>query len=133
MNKKVIIVAFTAISGLLALVTLGVLSSSKEVVTVRYLLESASPKKSIRLGARVANDQISYVTSPAFKLDFVVKDPADHNPQPSTIAVHYQGIMPDTLKAERDVILEGEFTGKEFIATTLLTQCPSKYVPPTAQ
>ena len=39
--------------------------------------------------------------------------------------------MPDTLRPGRDVIMEGSYSPNEgFLATSLSTQCPSKYQPP---
>jgi cytochrome c-type biogenesis protein CcmE len=47
-----------------------------------------------------------------------------------TLAVHYNGILPDMFSEGRDVIVEGPSTGGEtFVATTVLTSCPSKYKP----
>lgn len=53
---------------------------------------------------------------------------ADNNG--ATIPVVYEGIIPDTFKAEADVVVEGELTPRGvFEATSLLAKCPSKYEP----
>ena len=48
------------------------------------------------------------------------------------IAVHYNGLLPDMFSEGRDVIVEGpSLDGETFVATTVLTSCPSKYKPET--
>ena len=57
------------------------------------------------------------------------------------IAIEYHQSMPESLKIGRDVIVEGDYkpsnSGNDenspkgvFLASSLVTQCPSKYVPP---
>lgn len=41
--------------------------------------------------------------------------------------VVYRGVMPPTFQGGRDVLLEGNYDGTKFVATVLMTQCPSKY------
>ena len=42
----------------------------------------------------------------------------------------YQGIVPDAFKAGNDVVLEGHLNPEGvFQANTIVTKCPSKYVP----
>jgi len=125
---------FTAI--VMTLVALGVLvyagtnANSRSVVTVSDLTKMNQPLNSLRLGARVTSDEIVYTTDPKFILSFKVTDPATKS---GVVPVVYNGIMPDTLKEGRDVILEGDYDGKQFIAKTLLTQCPSKYKAPVPE
>lgn len=59
-------------------------------------------------------------------VSFLVLD--KDNPS-DAIRVRYSGVVPDTFKPGAEVILEGSFAqgGKEFLATTLMTKCPSKY------
>lgn len=136
-----IVVVALAISWL---VYSAVQASAKSVVTVKALVEEGSPASSIRLGARVADNDISYQTSPSFELQFSVVDPpVDSSPKnfngeaprekvDTKIPVVFRGMRPDTFQAGRDVILEGDFDGQTFFADTLLTQCPSKYEAPIA-
>jgi cytochrome c-type biogenesis protein CcmE len=47
-----------------------------------------------------------------------------------SVDVHYNGLLPDMFSEGRDVIVEGPSSGSEiFIATNVLTSCPSKYEP----
>lgn len=126
-QTKVLIAGLVIASAISFLVYTAVKESSKKVVTVASLLTETSPKKNIRLGARVADRDIDYSTNPSFLLRFTVRDITIDDKQ---IPVRYEGIMPDTLKVGRDVILEGEYDGREFHAKSLMTQCPSKYEPP---
>lgn len=41
--------------------------------------------------------------------------------------VNYQGIVPDTVRAGTQVVVEGHYTQGIFQATTLLAKCPSKF------
>jgi cytochrome c-type biogenesis protein CcmE len=44
--------------------------------------------------------------------------------------VHYNGILPDMFSEGRDVIVEGpSITSDTFVASAVLTSCPSKYEP----
>lgn len=44
-----------------------------------------------------------------------------------TVAVFYQGAMPDTFKDESDVVLTGTYKGEQFVATEVLAKCASRY------
>lgn len=125
-------------------VTIGVLvyfassSTAKEVVRVPDLVPGQE-RGPVQLGARVSSPEIKYSTEPERIVSFSVKDPADaaaevagdsHLSATPEIDVIYYGALPDTLRTGRDVILQGKYDGEKFIASSLLTQCPSKYVPP---
>ena len=48
----------------------------------------------------------------------------------TALPVQYSGTLPDMFKEGADVIVEGKYTLEgTFMATTLLTSCPSKYEP----
>jgi len=51
----------------------------------------------------------------------------------SMVAVVYRGLRPDMFTAGRDVIIDGSFEGGSVVASTLLTQCPSKYEAPSPE
>ena len=128
MNIRFWFALIVVLSGLTALVVRGVTDTSQRVVTVHELLSQSVKRSSIRLGARVTEDAIDYRTSPDFFLRFNVRDITQ--PGDGAVAVEYRQMMPNTLQAGRDVILEGDFDGKTFYANSLLTQFPSKYEPP---
>lgn len=93
---------------------------------------SGSNRKRLRVAGRVAPASISYRVEPNFLLEFSIHDPAENN-QSEQVAVVYKGIKPDMFAVGRDVILDGEWAGDVFIASKLMTQCPSKYEPPAPQ
>ena len=106
--------------------------TSKAVMTVRELVKLNQDLPNVRLGARVATAAIEYQTTPEFKLSFEATDAGSKDLATAVvIPVTYRGIKPDTFQTGRDVILEGDFRQGRFEAKTLLTQCPSKYEPPT--
>jgi cytochrome c-type biogenesis protein CcmE len=49
----------------------------------------------------------------------------------ATVPVVYKGNVPDLFKVGRDVVVQGKFANGVFTGTpdTLVTKCPSKYVP----
>lgn len=151
---KVVLPIVVIVSLIVFLVFSAVEESSKQVRTVSSLKSEGVDRKRIRLGARVSNKSVS-ITDPQDGsasrnvVFYVIDPPKEHEtylPQGQTqnfsnadeIRVVYKGVMPDTLKEGRDVILEGDFLASQstedttgtFYAHTLNTQCPSKYKPP---
>ena len=45
------------------------------------------------------------------------------------VVVSYEGILPDTMAEGQDIVVQGTYNAskKEFVATEVLTKCPSKY------
>ena len=140
MHKKFVIAVCVIVLALGALITSATTSTAKSVVTVTELVSTKAQHKDIRLGARLTADEIDYQVEPELKLQFRVHDIISEDDTyekksavaQASIPVLFEGIMPDTLKPGRDVILEGTYDGERFHATSLLTQCPSKYEPPVA-
>ena len=132
MNTKFIIVLLSVLLGVSTLVYKASVESSRKVVTVRELVDGKKDRPRIRLGARVHGNSIDYKTDPKFLLEFLVRDIESPEIETAkTIEVTYNGIKPDTLQPGRDVILEGNYKKGVFYASSLLTQCPSKYEPPS--
>jgi cytochrome c-type biogenesis protein CcmE len=44
-----------------------------------------------------------------------------------TLRAYYSGIVPDTFKADSEVVLTGQLTSDGFMATDMTAKCPSKY------
>lgn len=129
MNKKFIIASGITVLAIVSLIYSAVNASAKTVLTVKELAATApTPSNNIRLGAKVADEEILYATNPRLFLSFTATDIEESD---ARVRVEYLGVMPDTLRVGRHVILEGNFDGKVFHAKNLLTQCPSKYEPPT--
>ena len=107
----------------------------------------------VRVAGRVTQDQIEYQLEPSIRLSFSISDPPPKTGDTKTgdkplseppsattpvgvipvsvIPVVYEGIKPDMFAAGRDVLIDGEFKGGVLYAHKLLTQCPSKYEPPS--
>ena len=85
----------------------------------------------------MADLPIDYSVDPAFVLKFSIVNPgkADTTNEfaARAVPVVYQGIRPDMFTVGRDVIIDGEYTGGVLQASKLLTQCPSKYEPPSPE
>ena len=83
----------------------------------------------IRIAGKVAEAEISYAVEPSFQLRFFV---ADRDDATKTLPVVYNGLKPDMFAAGRDVMIDGDVKNGEVVASSLLTQCPSKYEPKVA-
>lgn len=44
-----------------------------------------------------------------------------------TVRAYYTGVVPDTFKADAEVVLTGRLTEQGFMATEMTAKCPSKY------
>jgi cytochrome c-type biogenesis protein CcmE len=128
MNFKLFTAVFIVVGVLGVLIWSASSSTAKRVVTVAEILERGTLVDAVQLGARVVEgSRIEFLTEPENTVRFDVTDITDPGP---SIKVVYHGMMPDTLKPGRDVILQGTYNGGNFEANSLLTQCPSKYEPP---
>ncbi len=131
-----IIVVVAVIAGLL--VFQATRETSHAVLLPSDLTKVDAPKSRtrIRIGGRVADTPIEYTVEPTIVLKFKVHDPAAAGAQPQNLAgslvpVTYYGLKPDNFTAGRDVIIDGEYKDGMLLAQKLLTQCPSKYEPPS--
>ena len=128
MSSKFLIAILVVIFSVSALIFSAISGTAKAVVTVEELLSENVDRGPVQLGARVAKkSKIVSTTSPQRTVRFEVEDISTKG---KALKVLYKGSMPDTLKPERDVILQGHYKSGIFEATELLTQCPSKYEPP---
>ncbi len=134
MNSKflILLVAMFCVAGLM--VFQATKSSSASVLEASDLvdLDSQSSLTRIRVGGRVVDLPIEYVTEPNIKLSFRISNPGatDAPTESNTVAVVYEGLKPDMFAPGRDVIIDGRFENGILHASNLLTQCPSKYEPP---
>ncbi|MCR5814910.1 MAG: cytochrome c maturation protein CcmE [Desulfovibrio sp.] len=113
------------LGGVSWLIYSGLTSSSVYFLNVSEAL-AASPEKvqSIRLFGTVAERDLKRDPN-SLHLSFLLEDKDNAT---VTIAVSYQGMIPDAFKAGAEVIVEGGMNAdKSFQAKTLMTKCPSKY------
>ena len=122
-----IIILFIAVIGFLMLQAMG--TGTSQVLLPSEALALERPMKRIRVAGRVSSKEVNYQVEPKFKLEFQIYDPDGQ--ENITLPVTYAGIKPDMFASGRDVIIDGEISDNQLIANQLLTQCPSKYEPPT--
>lgn len=123
-QTKFLIGAFILVGAIGYLMYTGVKASGSYYYKVSEVL-SMGPKAqnmSLRLEGKVVEGSIQKdVTN--LKVSFDITDESD-----KAISVYYEGVTPDMFQDGIDVVVEGRMdpSGK-FIATKLLTSCPSKY------
>lgn len=134
--SKVFIAILFVVSGFaLALVYQGLQTGTSIVMTPSELAEKdpSIPLRRIRVAGRVAADpQFQYVVEPATELTFHIQNPGGAGAA-KPLPVVYRGLKPDMFQAGRDVIIDGEYSGGVLKASSLLTQCPSKYEAPSPE
>lgn len=82
----------------------------------------------LRIGGQVADAAVTYTLEPEIKLTFRVQD---HGKPELSVPVVFHDLKPDMFAPGRDVLIDGDFNNGVLEAHTLLTQCPSKYEPPS--
>jgi len=82
----------------------------------------------VRVGGRVSDLPIEYSVEPRIELRFSIRDP--ESTTTGDIPVVYYNSKPDMFAPGRDVIVNGDFKDGILWASSLMTQCPSKYEPP---
>lgn len=131
MNSKfiTIVMAFIIVGGLM--VFQATRSGASPVLLPSEILQRGADASypRVRVAGRVTVHDVDYQTSPKAQLKFRVEDPA--HPEHGSIPVVYNNLRPDMFTSGRDVIIDGEFSGGVLQASSLLTQCPSKYEPPS--
>ncbi len=140
MSSKIYITIIIVVICLAALIFAATKSNAKAVVTISELMQKKIINTKVQIGAQVAHDsKIESISSPKRIVKFSIVDRIKKDKYKDTdimtksqkkLQVVYSGIMPDTLRAGRDVIVQGVYDGEVFNAYQLLTQCPSKYEPP---
>jgi cytochrome c-type biogenesis protein CcmE len=111
-------------------------ATSSEVLTPKELSEIVAKDPTIsmeriRVGGRVTNEPISYKVEPEIMLSFSIEGREEAHSRP--VRVVYKNLKPDMFESGRDVLIDGDFKNQVLEASTLLTQCPSKYEPPSPQ
>ncbi len=97
------------------------------MVTVAEYLDAPSSYAgtTLRIAGRVAENSMDW-NAEKRELRFVIHDIVGEG----EVQVRYSGLLPDMFSEGRDVIVEGPSTeGPVFVASSVLTSCPSKYEP----
>ncbi len=119
------------ISGLIVVLALGYLGytgfqgATTYYYTVAELLDQRSTLQGESVRVEGEYDPESVVQeSGGFVLTFTIIEGS------KSLPVRYQGVIPDTFSATTEVVIEGHLDADGiFQANTILTKCPSKYVP----
>lgn len=132
MNRSFIILIGVAIALGVFLTYRATQSGTSLVLTPSQVLTEAkhNPQRlsRIRVAGKVAATEVDYQVKPEIKLAFSIEDPEIKG---GYLPVLYRGLKPDMFAPGRDVIIDGHYDGERLVASNLLTQCPSKYEPPT--
>ncbi len=79
--------------------------------------------KQVKVAGQVVPESVDRDTE-NFTLSFTLADGE------ASLPVVYKGVVPDTFKADSDVVVDGKLDAQGvFQATKLITKCPSKYEP----
>ncbi len=119
------------IGGIILFIALGYLGYTGFVSSATYYYEvsefleqeSTLYDQNVRVNGTVVPGSIK---QEGLVLRFTIKDIE----QEATLPIIYHGAVPDTFKADNDVVVEGKYTTEGiFEADTILTKCASKYAP----
>jgi cytochrome c-type biogenesis protein CcmE len=124
-RKRVIFAVIVVTLALGILVYMGMSQFTTYYLTVsEFLGDGASLNgKQVRVTGQVVPESVKWDTGNV-TLNFTI---ADGN---ASLPVVYKGVVPDAFKAGQDVVVEGKYDPQGmFLASKLITKCPSKYEP----
>ena len=119
------------IGGIIVAIAVGYLSyvgfvgSATYYYTVNELMEQGSSiyGENVRVNGQVAPGSIEQERG-GLTLRFSIID------NEKSLPVVYQGVVPDSFKPDSEIVAEGHLNSNGvFQANTIMTKCPSKYVP----
>ena len=121
-RTKLIAISLIAVVILGYLVYTGIRDTMVYYLTVNQLIEQGSQLSDggVRVGGKVHEGSVMWDPK-ALTLKFVMKG------ENTSIPVFYQGVVPDSFKQGREVIVEGIYADGVFTASQIMPTCPSKY------
>ena len=120
---KPIIIAFVIFGIIGYLIYAGLRDTMTYYLTVSEVLANTTGESNepIRVGGLVSPSSVQWDPK-ELRLSFTLEEKA------ASLAVEYQGVVPDSFKPGIEVVLEGIYTGNgRFTATTIMPKCASKY------
>jgi len=121
-RSKLIAITLIAVAILGYLVYTGIRDTMVYYLTVNQLIEQGpqSSDGGVRVGGKVHEGSVTWDPK-ALRLKFVMGS------ENVSIPVFYQGVVPDSFKQGREVIVEGIYADGVFTASQIMPTCPSKY------
>ncbi len=121
-RTKLILITVLALSIIGYLVYTGLRDTMVYYLTVSEVVQNGSQSSNggVRVGGRVLEGSVTWDPKD-LRLRFTVAD------EETTLPVVYQGVVPDSFKPGREVIIEGIYDGSSFAANQIMPTCPSKY------
>lgn len=122
-RTKLILITIIAALVIGYLVYTGLRDTMVYYLTVSEIVQNGSqpPGDGLRVGGKVVEGSVLW-DSKELKLKFIMGDDDG-----VTVPVVYQGVVPDSFKQGREVIIEGVYTDGVFTASQIMPTCPSKY------
>lgn len=120
---KPILISVVVVSVVAYLIYTGLRDTMTYYLTVNEVLAQAPAirPQTLRLGGNVSPGSVSWDPK-NLSLRFVIQDGK------TGITVDYKGVVPDSFKPGREVIVEGTYMGNgRFEAHTIMPKCASKY------
>ncbi len=124
-RKRVIFAVIVVALALGILVYMGMSQFTTYYLTVSEFLGKGDSLngKQVRVTGQVVPESVNWDTGNV-TLNFTISDGN------SSLPIVYRGVVPDTFKAGKDVVVEGKYDLQGmFLASKLITKCPSKYEP----
>ena len=121
-KRKLILITVLAISVIGYLVYAGIRDTMVYYLTVSELVQQGlqSSNGGVRVGGKVLEGSIIWDPKD-LRLRFIMRDDR------ATLPVVYQGVVPDSFKQGRKVIIEGIYADGLFTASQIMPTCPSRY------
>lgn len=121
-GRKILIAVAVFVAAGAWLAYSGARSSMAYYVTVGELLDRAESVKNadIRMSGKVAAGSVTW-DQVSGNLQFLATDGT------RSLPVRYRGVVPDAFKPGADVVVEGRYDGRTFVAERLFAKCPSKF------
>ncbi|HCX89604.1 MAG: cytochrome C biogenesis protein CycJ [Deltaproteobacteria bacterium CG12_big_fil_rev_8_21_14_0_65_43_10] len=120
---KPIIISFVIVSVIGYLIYTGLRDTMTYYLTVSEVLAKSSEiqNQTIRVGGNVSPNSVQWDPKD-LRLLFKIED------DKSSLNVDYRGVVPDSFKPGREVVVEGTYKSNgQFVATTIMPKCASKY------
>lgn len=121
-KRKLILITVLAVSLIGYLVYAGIRDTMLYYLTVSELVQQGlqPANQGVRVGGKVIEGSVIWDPKD-LSLSFIIRDDR------ATLPVVYQGVVPDSFKQGRKVIVEGIYADGVFTASQIMPTCASKY------